>query len=300
MSGNATATLARGIEADAQRDTPTSLRADLAAARTEAAEAHRLLALERAARMRVEGCVREQDALLAERTRLLAEREDMLAVLAHEVRQPLNNASAALQSAAVAVARHCDRDHPAATRLERANAVLWKVTATIDNTLTDAVLLQSDKPLARQDIDIDTLAALTIADIDPTGRRRVRCELATPTRTASMNAGLVRIALRNLVANALDHSPAGSEVLVRIADLDDPLALVVDVVDDGEGIAPGLLPTLFHRGARGDVIAGRVGHGLGLHIVRRVMEMHGGEVRVIPGQPRGLTMRLIIPQGLGG
>jgi signal transduction histidine kinase len=178
--------------------------------------------------------------------------------------------------------------------------VLWQVTATIDNTLTDAVLLQSDQPLARQDIDIDTLAALTIADIDPTGRRRVRCELATPTRTASMNAGLVRIALRNLVANALDHSPAGSEVLVRIADLDDPLALVVDVVDEGEGIAPALLPTLFNRGARGDVIAGRVGHGLGLHIVRRVMEMHGGEVRVIPGQPRGLTMRLIIPQGLGG
>jgi two-component system, OmpR family, sensor kinase len=110
-----------------------------------------------------------------------------------------------------------------------------------------------------------------------------------------MDAGLMRLAVRNLLANALVHSPPETPVLVRVSDSDDPLALVIEVCDEGTGIAPDLRPRLFQRGARG--MHAQTGHGLGLYIVRRVMEMHGGQVDQRNNQPSGSVFRLLIPQG---
>jgi len=254
------------------------------------------LAREQEHRAQTELRIREQAALLEERGRLLAEREEMLAALAHEVRQPLNNASAALQSASQALVEGQHDREQAAVRLKRAKSVLTQVTSALDNTLTDAVLLGGGAPVARQDIDVDTVVALAIGDVDPGARHRVHRERSTDTRTASMNAGLMRLALRNLIANALAYAPAESPVIVRVCESDEPLALIIDVCDEGAGIAPDLLPRLFTRGARGNHVHNPRGHGLGLHIVRRIMEMHGGAAEVHPGTPRGLTMRLVIPQ----
>jgi signal transduction histidine kinase len=266
--------------------------------RGEELERGAALAREQEQRAQTELRVQEQATLLEERGRLLAEREEMLAALAHEVRQPLNNASAALQSAAQALAEgHHDREH-ASARLKRAKSVLTQVTSALDNTLTDAVLLGGTAPLARQDIDVDTLVSLAIGDVDPAARGRVQRERSTDTRTASMNAGLMRLALRNLIANALAYAPPESAVVVHVAESDEPLALLIDVRDQGSGIPPELLPRLFTRGARGNHVHNPRGHGLGLYIVRRIMEMHGGTAEVHPGTAPGLTLRLVIPQSL--
>lgn len=254
------------------------------------------LAREQERRAQTELHVAEQRALVAERDQMLARREEMLTALAHEVRQPLNNASAALQSAAEGLTDDDSDRLRAAQRLQRANTVLMQVTAALDNTLTDAVLLGGSEAISLQDTDIDMLVSLAIADINPAARERVQRERTTPTRTASMNPGLMRLALRNLIINALTYSPADRPVVVRIADSDDPLALLIDVSDAGQGIAADLLPRLFTRGVRGANAHHGLGHGLGLSIVRRVMEMHGGEVRVEQNSARGLTMRLVIPQ----
>jgi signal transduction histidine kinase len=87
-------------------------------------------------------------------------------------------------------------------------------------------------------------------------------------------------------------------VVVRIGDSDEPLALEIDVSDQGDGVAADLLPRLFSRGARGQKPSAPAGHGLGLHIVRRVMEMHKGEVSLVRNGPGGMTMRLLVPQGV--
>ena len=254
------------------------------------------LAREQERRMQTELRMQEQAAAHEERGRLLAQREEMLAMMAHEVRQPLNNASAALQSATEAVADAQRDRRSTADRLQRASAVLSQITIALDNTLADAVLLNDATPLARQDIDIDTLVKLALADAEPVERPRLRLERLTGTRTASMNAGLIRLALRNLMSNALAYSPPGSAVTVRIADSDEPLALVIEVIDSGPGIADDLRPRLFTRGARGTTPGQRHGHGLGLYIVHRVMRLHGGEVRVERPPGGGLAMALVIPQ----
>jgi PAS domain S-box-containing protein len=235
----------------------------------------------------------------AELDALLAERSEMLNVLAHEVRQPLNNASAALQSAAAALADPRSQAD-AAERLRRAEAVMHAVMSGVDNTLAVAALLgRGDKGSAaplEADIDIDTLLAVAVGDMPVAERDRVRIERVTGTRTASMDMGLLRLALRNLLANALRYSPSGSPVRLRVWDSDEPLALVLDVIDEGPGIQDELLPRLFERGTRGRHASGRASHGLGLYIVRRALALHGGRAELVSTGPQGTTMRLWIAQ----
>jgi signal transduction histidine kinase len=109
----------------------------------------------------------------------------------------------------------------------------------------------------------------------------------------------MRLALCNLLRNALAYSPDGSPVALRITDSDDPLAGVFEVADQGEGIRPELLPQLFDKGVRGPQAGRRAGAGLGLYIVRQVADLHGGRIDVAPNRPRGSVIRMVLPQGLG-
>ena len=250
--------------------------------------------LARQAELRREQTLRQEiQRRVDELKMLLEERSDMLNVLAHEVRQPLNNASAALQSASASLLSQGEQ--AASARLQRAQHVMAQVLAGIDNTLAAASLLSGASPLEWQDTDIDTLISVSVADLPVNERKRVSVQRNTTTRTASMDMGLLRLALRNLLANALKYSPDGSMVRLHITESDRPLALILEISDEGKGFGPELLPRLFERGARGT----QGGHGLGLHIVRRVMDLHEGRVELVRNTAQGSTLRLVIAQHLG-
>ena len=225
----------------------------------------------------------------------LRERDEMLDVLAHEVRQPLNNASAALQEARAYIAGSVTPE--AAAPLSRANGVLSEVTSSIDNTLAAASLLVGETRLHRIDFDVDTLIGLASADLATDHRSRIRVERASSTRTAYMDPGLMRLALRNLMSNAVKFSPREAPVTIRISDSDQPLAVVLDVIDSGPGIPPEMLPMLFKRGGRRLASIGGRRHGLGLYIVRRVMQLHGGSATLEHNGADGTTFRLTLNQG---
>jgi len=114
-----------------------------------------------------------------------------------------------------------------------------------------------------------------------------------------MDMSLMRLALRNLLSNALKYSPPGSPVEVRVTDSDDPLALIIDVADTGKGVESQVLPRLFERGTRGSDVRSEGSHGLGLYIVRRVMELHDSTVLLHRNSPQGTTMRLVVEQSAG-
>lgn len=230
----------------------------------------------------------------AELHALLAERSDMLDVLAHEVRQPLHNASAALQSAQAALTMV---DEQVATpRLVRAQAVMTQVMASLDNTLAVAALLASSAPIRMDDTDIDTMVAVAVADMPASDRPRIIIQRDTSTRTASMDMSLMRLALRNLLANALKYSLPNTPIIVKLYDSDEPLALVIDVENTGPSVPQELEPIMFERGSRGQHPHSVSGLGLGLYIVKRVMELHGGRVALARNTPAGVTMRLVLNQ----
>jgi PAS domain S-box-containing protein len=235
---------------------------------------------------------RQTERHVQELDQLLRERSEMLDVLAHEVRQPLNNASAALQSATASLAGRGERQ--AQERLTRAQAVLGQVLAGVDNTLAAASLLAGGGSIARLDTDIDTLIAVTIADLPREQRDRVAVHRHTATRTALMDMSLLRLALRNLLSNALKYAPGLSPVTLHVMDFDEPAALQFEIADAGPGIPRELLPRLFTRGARGG--GHESAHGLGLYIVRRVMDLHGGSAELLRTGPLGTVMRLTLPQ----
>jgi len=237
---------------------------------------------------------RQLEQRAAELNALLTERSDMLVVLAHEVRQPLHNASAALQSAQAALA---NVDEKVATpRLARAQSVLTQVMAGLDNTLAAAALLAHGTPIGMGDADVDTLVAVAIGDMAQADRSRIVVRRHTHVRTALMDMSLMRLALRNLLSNALKYGNPSAPVVVSLADSEEPLGLLIDVSDTGPEIGAALLPTLFQRSVRDRHHHGApVGMGLGLYIVRRVMELHGGRAELACNGPETVTMRLLLP-----
>jgi signal transduction histidine kinase len=232
-----------------------------------------------------------QASMLGER---LAERDEFVRVLAHEVRQPLNNASAALQSADAALNDDplTDRGEVLA-RLQRAQKVISHIVGSIDNTLAASTVLASQQPLEPRDADVNMLVELALGDLDPKQRTRVLRESTSHARTAAMDIGLMRLALRNLLSNALAYSPPDSPVRLQVSDSDEPLGLVFEVRDEGPGLAPAVRERLFERGARGN--HGLPSHGLGLYVVQQIMRRHGGQASWTPNSPKGSVFRLWLP-----
>ncbi len=239
-------------------------------------------------------------ALLDWRTAMLTEHNEMLQLLSHEIRQPLNNASAAMQATMKAIdALQMKDTDPAAKALTRAEHVLQQVIGTLDNTLAAGTILAvGGKASSSSDNDLPTLIGLVMHDIAADQRPRIHAQWDTNTRTVQLHPALMRLTIRNLLNNALAYAPEGSQVTLRISESDDPLALIIEVMDNGPGISEELRPRLFDKGSRGSDTRNRSGAGLGLFIVRSVVQLHQGTVEALPNEPQGTIMRLVIPQGL--
>ena len=222
----------------------------------------------------------------------------MLQLLSHEIRQPLNNASAAMQATLKAIEDlHLADAAPAARALLRAEHVLQQVIGTLDNTLTAGTILAAGgKAGASSETDLPTLIKLVLHDIAADLRPRIDVQWLTTARTVQLHPALMRLTLRNLLNNALAYAPADTRVQLRISESDEPLALILEVMDQGPGISEELLPRLFEKGSRGN--HSRPGAGLGLFIVHSVLQLHQGTVQALPHSPHGTIMRLVIPQGL--
>jgi signal transduction histidine kinase len=265
-------------------------RAEYQARRAQMAEAARREAAEQAAS--------ELRALLAQRDHLTAERDQLMQVLAHEIRQPLHNASGALQAAAMLVQSPQPADAgQVSARLMRAQGVLGDVRSVLDNTLAAALTLTRREPLVVQDVDLHLLVSLVLGDLPESQRARTRVEWCTPLRSAEIEPGMVRLALRNLMRNAFEHGGPDVQVVLRIEEQDEPAAMVLVVADDGQGRLAALLEAGSPPHSAPPLPGQRAlpRRGLGLYIVRRVMAMHHGRLVLSANPPRGLQARLVFP-----
>jgi signal transduction histidine kinase len=149
-----------------------------------------------------------------------------------------------------------------------------------------------DIPLRRELVDLAELTADVVhayaAQAGASGVGFVT-EVRTPARI-SADKDLLREAVANLVDNAVRVSPAGEAVTLRVAT--GATGPSIDVIDHGPGIDDDRLKILFDRFQRSDS-----GSGLGLAIARRVVERHGGTIRVQTKPGAGSTFTIELPRG---
>lgn len=118
---------------------------------------------------------------------------------------------------------------------------------------------------------------------------------ASPSFDLMGDPELARALVENLVDNAMKYSPAGTTVFVDLRA--DRKNLILDVRDEGPGIPPESLPMVFDRFYRASHTQNTAtGSGLGLAIVRRVANLHGGEVTVENSKPHGAVFTVRLPR----
>jgi CheY-like chemotaxis protein len=120
--------------------------------------------------------------------------------------------------------------------------------------------------------------------------------LATQSRPVSGDPDRLQQVIWNLLSNSIKFTPAGGNVRVQLEELGSRIQLTVS--DSGKGITPEFLPHVFNRFSQADssIMRKQGGLGLGLAIVRHLVELHGGTVRAqSPGEGQGATFVVRLP-----
>lgn len=148
-----------------------------------------------------------------------------------------------------------------------------------------------------QDVNLSALAQdVTVAMVPRALKAHIDLGMEADANTAPLhikgNALLLREALMNVIDNALHYAGAHAQVTVRT--FRDPDTLGLEVEDDGPGINAGQLDRVFERFVRATDVGS--GCGLGLPIVKEIIERHGGQVHLLTAQPHGLKVRMVWTQ----
>jgi two-component system, OmpR family, sensor kinase len=159
--------------------------------------------------------------------------------------------------------------------------------------------LDQRRPLARQPVDLTVLAADAVEDAHAVAPGRP-VSLSLSGEGSLLVTGdeeRLRQVLRNLVTNALTHTPPEASVAIRLSRT--PQEAVLEVADTGPGLAPEQQQRVFERFYRADPSRSRreggTGTGLGLAIVAAITAAHSGRVELDSAPGAGATFRLILP-----
>lgn len=220
--------------------------------------------------------------------------DEFLSLASHELRTPLTVLQLQLDALRERTAAH---DHPAIHKLDRADRACLRLAELVEALLDASRMATAQFALTPERADLaEIVAAATERLLDP-----ARAVGSTITVTATPVLGTwdrVRITqvVANLVSNACRHA-AGTSITVTVTH--DGGGAVIEVRDRGPGLPDGELGWIFERFERAASMRHVGGLGLGLYVVRRVVEAHGGAVsaRNLAGGGACFTVRLPIAPG---
>jgi signal transduction histidine kinase len=217
-------------------------------------------------------------------------REDVLAVVSHDLRGPLG----AILLRAQSVARERD-PHRLVTHAEAIRRAADSMQQLIHGLLDEAKLEAGPLRLDIGPARIAELVAATVETFSPiASHRRVRLESSVPDMAPiACDRDRVLQILANLVTNAVKFTPAGGAVSIKAERRDTELVVVVS--DTGIGIDAESLPHIFERYFT--TARGQGGTGLGLYIVKGLVEAHGGRIWVDTQVGKGTTFCFTLPIG---
>jgi signal transduction histidine kinase len=234
--------------------------------------------------------------LTEDREKLLdvaAERMSLLRMLTHEVRQPLNNAQAALQTILNDLSGGTRSPELLIEMANRAQRTVGDVVLAISNSIIGATLVSSARQPALEQSDLHSIARLAILDIDPAYVGRITDRYDQAAIFAAVDPVLLRLAIRNLLENALKFSPLGKDVMFDVG-IDEDRMVATFAVSNTVADQSLVIDDMFGFEKRGsDSRYG--GMGLGLFIVKRCAELHGGDVSYKIDDANIITFELSIP-----
>jgi signal transduction histidine kinase len=269
----------------------------------ELAAANESLQQEIAERRRVE--LERADLLEREqRARLEAQamnrmKDEFLATLSHELRTPLN--------AILGWAHLLEVGNREPDALSRATRVIKNNAQALSQLVAD-ILDVSRIISGKLNLQLDTVSLREVVDA-----ARETIQPAADAKTISIELGgdewpsllvdrdRMQQVMWNLLSNAIKFTPKGGSVRIELTHAADEVSITV--ADTGEGIDPSFLPYVFERFTQADSSFARVhgGLGLGMAIVRHLVELHGGRVTVAsPGKGQGATFTLSLPLSVRG
>jgi signal transduction histidine kinase len=235
-------------------------------------------------------------AQLDERNEALEERSavirDLVYALSHDLRTPLAALGMTMRQARAG--SYGPLPPAYAEILDRSITATDDVSRLADTLLLVARFESGDRFPRRERVDLAAVARQIAGELEAmAGAQSVtlRIEGSSQAVVAGDRDDLRR-AVTNLVANALQHSRSGDEVVIALES--DAAGVRLSVADDGFGVPEAARPHLFTRFVRGNDRRG-AGSGLGLYIVRRVAQESGGNVTYEPRSPCGSTFTLTLP-----
>lgn len=215
-------------------------------------------------------------------------RTALLGAVSHDLRTPLAAIAAAaseLQAVDVVLDDH-DRAVMAGTIVEQAA----RLDRTVENLLAAGRLQSSAITLSREAVEVEDLLEEAVDGLlDPLARTRLRLRVQPGAQPVWVDPVLMVAALRNIVENALVHTPQDAPVDIEVSDIGS--AVTVRVRDHGPGLdgaAPDGLFVPFRTG-EGE------GIGLGLAIARGFVEAHGGRIHAMDADTGGAVFELVLP-----
>lgn len=230
----------------------------------------------------------------AHKIRLLADqRLNLLNLLTHEVRQPINNAQAALQGVLIELERGEYAPHRVHLAARRTQAVLDDITLSLSNAITGTRLIEDDRIGQLKQIGMSDLAAMARLDCPVHSQRRINLQLPASDMHIAVDPVLMRLALRNLLDNALKYSPSTTIVTFEVLEEEDRFGVAFRVTNNVKD-AKNLEGDIFERAQRGGSTYAE-GQGLGLFIVNRVATLHHGTINMKLTGPDEVMFELFLP-----
>jgi PAS domain S-box-containing protein len=242
------------------------------------------------------------DAISADNARLAAEaqnanrvKDEFLAVLSHELRTPLNAilGYSRMLRGKMLPEDQIDRGLETIERNSR-----W-LTQIVDDVLDVSRIVSGKIRLDVQAVELPAIVDNAVATVQPAAdAKQIRIQTLLDPRVGPISGDPDRLqqVVWNLMSNAVKFTPKGGRVQVRLERVNSHVELLVS--DTGIGIQPDFLPLVFERFRQADSASTRSsgGLGLGLAIVRHLVEMHGGTVHAdSAGEGKGATFTLRLP-----